>query len=75
VVTRTRNRGANGYTSASVTWRARASAQLLQQLDHGRALLVHANAPAAVVDTRPWWEIPSVRKRCGLNLPEYSRRA
>jgi type IV secretion system protein VirD4 len=75
VVTRTRNRGANGYTSASVTWRARASAQLLQQLDDGRALLIHTNAPAAVIDSRPWWEVPMVRNRCGLKLHEYSGKA
>lgn len=74
VVTRTRNQGANGYTSASVTWRARASAQLLQQLGAGRALLVHTNAPAAVIDTQPWWEIASIRRRCQLNLNEYSEK-
>jgi type IV secretion system protein VirD4 len=68
VIARTLNRGGRGYTTESVTWRARASAQLLQQLEAGRTLLLHTNAPAAVIDTRPWWEIPSIRNICELSL-------
>lgn len=35
--------------------RPRATAQLLQQLQPGRALLVHTNLPAAVIEATPWF--------------------
>jgi type IV secretion system protein VirD4 len=73
VVTRSRTRGARGSTNESVTWRPRASAQLLQQLDERRALLVHGNLPAAVIETRPWWEIASVRSACEHFTPRSSQ--
>ncbi|MGI8999720.1 MAG: type IV secretory system conjugative DNA transfer family protein [Candidatus Limnocylindria bacterium] len=63
-VTRSRTRGERGTTNESVTWRPRASAQLLQQLDERRALLVHGNLPAAVIESRPWWQIPAIRRSC-----------
>lgn len=64
VSTVTRSRGERRSTSESITWRPRASAQYLQQLDGGRALMVHGNLPAAVIRTRPWWEIRELNARC-----------
>jgi type IV secretory pathway TraG/TraD family ATPase VirD4 len=55
VETHTRTEGERASVSTGETWRARASAQALQQLDRGRAVLVHASLPAAVIDTTPWF--------------------
>lgn len=47
------------------TWRPKASAASLQQLDADRALLVEGRHPPAVVRTRPWWEDRALRRRSG----------
>jgi type IV secretory pathway TraG/TraD family ATPase VirD4 len=50
-------------TAHSETFRPRATAQRLQQLEHGRALLIHTSLPAAVIDTTAWFEDPQLRAR------------
>jgi len=52
-----------GSTAHSETFRPRASAQRLQQLEGGRALLIHTNLPAAVIDTTAWFEDPELRAK------------
>jgi type IV secretory pathway TraG/TraD family ATPase VirD4 len=58
----TETNGERRSTSTGQVWRPRASAQLLQQLDGRRALLVHTNLPAAVIDTRPWFADRALRR-------------
>jgi type IV secretory pathway TraG/TraD family ATPase VirD4 len=62
VQTRTDTVGAHTSTSVGRAWRPRASAQALQQLAEGRALLVHTDLPAAVIDTTPWFESRRLRR-------------
>ena len=65
----TRARGTGKHPRQETTnWRPRATPQLLQQLADRRALLIHGNLPAAVIQTQPWWEIPGVREECELSL-------
>jgi len=51
--------------SAATRQRAVASPQALQQLEHGRALLIDGTHAPAVVTIRPWWEHRSLRRRGG----------
>jgi type IV secretory pathway TraG/TraD family ATPase VirD4 len=55
VNTRTQTEGERSSVSTGETWRARASAQALQQLGDGRAVLVHTDLPVAVIDTTAWF--------------------
>lgn len=69
VVTRSETRGDRVSHSTGETWRARAPAQALQQLGNGRALLIHTDLPAAVIDTTTWfatrrpWRAPGLMRR------------
>lgn len=62
VTTTTHVAGDRRSTSTGRVWRPRASAQLLQQLDGRRALVVHTNMPAAVIDTTPWFADAGLRR-------------
>jgi type IV secretory pathway TraG/TraD family ATPase VirD4 len=62
VQTRTDTIGTHTSTTVGQAWRPRASAQALQQLAEGRALLVHTDLPAAVIDTTPWFESRRLRR-------------
>jgi type IV secretory pathway TraG/TraD family ATPase VirD4 len=62
VQTRTDTAGTHTSTTVAQAWRPRASAQALQQLAQGRALLVHTDLPAAVIDTTAWFERRRLRR-------------
>jgi type IV secretory pathway TraG/TraD family ATPase VirD4 len=49
--------------TASRTWRAKATASALQQLEHDRALLVEGRNRPALIETKAWWEQPRLRRR------------
>ena len=55
ILTRTQTVGDRDSVATGEAWRARAQAQALQQLGDGRALLIHTDLPAAVIDTTPWF--------------------
>ena len=49
--------------TTSRTWRPKATASALQQLDYDRALLVAGRKMPAVIRTKPWWDEPQLRRR------------
>ena len=49
--------------SVTRTWRPKATAATLQQLDANRALLVEGRHPPAIVRSQPWWEVRRLRRR------------
>lgn len=53
--------GETSSVSEAQSWRPRADARELQQLGDGRALLMHSTLPAAVIQTVPWWDVPSLK--------------
>ena len=37
-----------------------------RQLGRGRALVLAGSSPAAVIETRPWWQTPTIRRRADV---------
>lgn len=69
VETVTETEGDRRSVSTGQTWRPRAGAQTLQQLGAGRALLLHTDLPAAVIDTTPWYADRQLLSRIGAREP------
>ena len=47
----------------TATWRPKASAQALRQVERDRALVLHGDLVPAIVRLRHWWEDGELRRR------------